>query len=157
MWYNVIPMQDIKNLNLEELAQVLSDWQQDRFRASQVFSWIYDKGAKDFETMSNLPKDLRENLKEKFYLDSIKLAKRLKSQDGTEKFLFELMDQNLIEAVIIPTQYRVTGCISSQAGCRFSCRFCASAQSGFRRNLSCAEIVEEALFLKNNSQNKKLT
>ena len=150
-------MQDIKNLNLEELAQVLSDWQQDRFRARQVFSWIYDKGAKDFEAMSDLPKDLRESLKEKFYLYSIKLAKRLKSQDGAEKLLFELMDKNLIEAVIIPTQYRVTGCISSQAGCRFKCLFCASGASVFRRNLTCAEIIEEALFLKDNSQDKKLT
>lgn len=150
-------MQDIKNLNLEELAQVLSDWQQDRFRARQVFSWIYNKGAKDFEAMSDLPKDLRESLKEKFYLYSIKLAKRLKSQDETEKLLFELKDNNLIEAVIIPTQGRITGCISSQAGCRFNCRFCASGSLGFKRNLTCAEIIEEVLVLKNNSQHKKLT
>jgi 23S rRNA (adenine2503-C2)-methyltransferase len=157
LWYNNIAMQEIKNLNLEELEQALSGWQEDRFRARQVFSWIYSKGAKDFEAMSDLPQELRNKLKENFYLTSLKLVKKIKSRDGTEKLLFELQDKNLIEAVIIPVEGRVTGCISSQAGCRFKCLFCASGASGFRRNLTCAEILEETLFLKDNSIDKKLT
>ncbi|MDD4939917.1 MAG: 23S rRNA (adenine(2503)-C(2))-methyltransferase RlmN [Candidatus Omnitrophica bacterium] len=150
-------MKDIKDLDPRELERVLSGWREPAFRAAQVFLWIYKKGAVDFEAMSNLPSGLRQRLKENFRVLSSKLVKRLKSSDGTEKFLFGLEDKNYIEAVIIPAKGRITGCVSTQAGCKFCCRFCASGVSGFRRNLTAREIIEEILYLRNNSSGKKLS
>jgi 23S rRNA (adenine2503-C2)-methyltransferase len=150
-------MQDIKQFTLQELKGIFKEWGQPAFRAVQVFSWIYHKGVSDFDLMSDLSVEVRKKLKEKFSILSFKIAKKLVSEDGTEKFLFTLPDKNLIEAVVIPAEERVTGCISSQAGCRFACRFCASGLLGFKRNLTCGEILEEVLYLKNESGPKKLT
>jgi len=150
-------MQDIKGLDLKELEKILTGWGEQPFHARQIFSWIYKKGALDFEAMSDLPSGLRRSLKESFDILSLKLIQSLKSSDGTKKFLFELKDHNFMEAVIIPAQKRVTGCISTQVGCKFACRFCASGTLGFKRNLTSPEMVEEVLYLKNNSQGRKLT
>ena len=169
-------MNDIKDLTLKELEQILLSWGQESFHAQQIFSWIYKRKAKDFESMSDLSSDLRRHLKENFYLFDLKLARVFRSEDGTEKFLFELKDGNLIEAVTIPTEKRVTGCISTQVGCKFACRFCASGLLGFKRNLTSGEMIEEVLYLnpvrnttaltgenkisngvKNNSLSKKMT
>ena len=148
---------NINDLDLNELEQVLTGWSEASFHAQQIFSWIYKKGAKDFDQMSDLPLDLRRDLKAKFHLFSLKLIDKIKSGDGTEKLLFALKDGNLVEAVTIPTEKRITGCISTQVGCKFGCRFCASGMLGFKRSLACGEMIEEALCLKNNSFNKKLT
>ncbi len=150
-------MESIKNLTLKDLETVLKEWGRPFFHARQIFSWIYQKGAGNFEEMSDLPAELRKRLKENFYLSELKLAQRQESRDATEKFLFELKDGNLIEAVSIPAEGRVTGCISSQVGCKFACRFCASGMAGFKRDLSCAEMLEEALYLRDNSRSNKLT
>ncbi len=150
-------MADIKNLNLKELETVITSWGFPRFCAGQVFDWVYKKSAVDFSQMSNLPLDLRKRLAENYVLSCLELVKKQQSKDKTEKFLFELADKNFIEAVSIPAKDRVTGCISSQAGCKFACRFCASGQLGLRRNLEVAEIIEQALYLKNYSAAKKLT
>ena len=150
-------MLDIKELNLEELERILKDWGKPAFHAQQIFSWIYKKQAKDFDALSDVPLDLRRRLKENFCLVSLKLIDVFKSWDRTEKFLFELKDKNLIEAVIIPAEKRITGCISTQVGCKFACRFCASGKFGFKRNLTSSEMIEEVLYLKNNSQGRKLT
>jgi len=150
-------MYDIKELNLEELENILKKWNELPFHAQQIFSWIYKKGSKDFAGMSDLPGSLRKRLKENFYLSDLKLIKPLRSKDGTEKFLFQLRDGHLIEAVSIPREKRITGCVSTQVGCKFSCTFCASGLSGFKRNLTTAEIIDEILYLKSNSQNKKIT
>ncbi len=107
--------------------------------------------------MSDLPAGLRKRLKEKFCLSSLTLVKKLESLDGTEKFLFTLRDKNLIEAVSIPAEGRITGCISTQAGCKFACSFCASALLGFKRNLTSAEMVEQVLYLRDNSKGHKLS
>lgn len=107
--------------------------------------------------MSDLPAGLRRRLKDNFYLFGLNLAKKIKSKDGTEKFLFELSDRNYIETVVIPTEKRVTVCISTQAGCKFACAFCASGLLGFKRNLTCAEIIEQILYLKNNCPARRLT
>lgn len=150
-------MRNIKELNLEELKKVLNGWREQVFHAKQIFSWIYQKGITDFDAMSDLPSGLRKKLKENFYILDLKLIKIFKSKDGTKKLLLELKDNHLIEAVVIPTQKRITGCISTQVGCRFKCFFCASGLSGFRRNLTCSEMLEEVLYLKNNALDKKLT
>jgi 23S rRNA (adenine2503-C2)-methyltransferase len=147
-------MQYIKELTLEKLINNLKDWGIPDFHARQIFTWIYKRGADDFEQMSDLPVDLRRRLKDKFCLSSLKLVSRLKSFDGTEKLLFELKDAKLIEAVAIPTQDRLTGCISTQVGCKFNCSFCASGILGFKRNLTAAEMIDEALYSKNNSGGK---
>jgi len=150
-------LKDIKGLELKELEEILTAWGQRPFHARQIFTWIYKKGVTDFEAMSDLPSGLRARLKENFYILSLKLIKRIKSHDGTEKLLFGLKDNNFIEAVIIPAGKRITGCISTQVGCKFACRFCASGALGFKRNLTSSEMIEEVLYLKNNSQDRKLT
>ncbi len=150
-------MKDIKDLDLRELEDILTGWGEEPFHARQIFSWIYKKAVTDFDAMSDLPSGLRKILQENFYILNFKLIKRPKSSDGTEKLLLELKDGNLIEAVIIPVEKRITGCISTQVGCKFACHFCASGISGFKRNLTAQEMVGEVLYLKNNSQGNKLT
>ena len=150
-------MKDIKDLDLRELEDILVSWGERSFHARQILSWIYKKGVTDFAAMSDLPSDLRRRLQENFYILSLKLIKKIKSHDGTEKFLFALKDKNFIEAVIIPTGKRITGCISTQAGCKFACLFCASGISGFKRNLTTPEMLEEVLYLKNSPLGEKLT
>jgi 23S rRNA (adenine2503-C2)-methyltransferase len=150
-------MKDIKEISLSELEGILKTMVDQPFHARQIIAWIYKKGVFDFEAMSDLPLDLRERLKENFYISNLKLTKSIKSCDGTEKLLFQLKDGNFIEAVIIPTQRRITGCISTQVGCKFACRFCASGALGFKRNLSTSEIIEQVLYLKSSRNDKKLT
>lgn len=150
-------MQDIKELGLKELEDKLLSWGLPKYHAKQIFNWIYQKGAFDFSSMSNLPLALRKKLAGEFYILGLALADMQVSLDGTTKFLFELADKNLIEAVNIPAAKRVTGCISSQAGCKFSCQFCASALKGFKRNLTVGEILDEVLYLKNNTRQAELT
>jgi 23S rRNA (adenine2503-C2)-methyltransferase len=150
-------MKDIKDLDLKELEAILTGWGEKPFHARQIVAWVYKKGVTDFDAMSDLSSDLRTRLKDNFYILSLKLIKRFKSYDGTEKFLFALKDNNFIEAVIIPAGKRITGCISTQVGCKFACRFCASGTLGFKRNLTSLEMVEEVLYLKNNSLDEKLT
>ncbi|MFA4888048.1 MAG: 23S rRNA (adenine(2503)-C(2))-methyltransferase RlmN [Candidatus Omnitrophota bacterium] len=139
--------EDIKNLSLPELESYLTRIKQPRFHAHQIFSWVYQKKVEDFTLMSNLPQDLRQRLKEEFSCCGLKIIEKHTSRDGTEKFLFALKDNNTIEAVRIPAAKRITGCISSQAGCKFGCMFCASASSGFKRNLACAEMLDELMRL----------
>lgn len=150
-------MKDIKDLNIEELKETLSGFKQPRFHARQIFSWIYKRGKTDFAEMSDLPEELRAILKRNFTISTISLVKKIKSIDGTKKLFFKLSDGNRIEAVIIPAEERITGCVSTQVGCKFCCRFCASGIPKFKRNLSCAEIMEQVLSLKENAPDNKLT
>ncbi len=164
-------MQDIKELSLRELEDKLFSWGAPKYHAGQIFSWIYQRGAFEFSTMSDLPATLRKTLADDFYILGLELVDLQRSADGTAKLLFQLKDDNLVEAVSIPMRGRasgltgaagarlraVTGCISSQAGCKFACGFCASALKGFKRNLSAGEILDEVLYLKNNSQKDPLT
>ncbi|TAM39734.1 23S rRNA (adenine(2503)-C(2))-methyltransferase RlmN, partial [bacterium] len=124
-------MQDIKELSLKELEDKLLSRGFPKYHARQIFNWIYQKKAFEFSSMSDLPVALRKSLAGDFYILGLQLVDLLKSSDGTAKFLFQLKDGNLIEAVSIPAAERVTGCISSQVGCKFACRFCASGLKGF--------------------------
>jgi len=139
---------DIKELNLEQLQEWLLAAKAGKFYAKEIFGWIYGKKALSFETMSNLPRPLRERLAKEFYISGLILKKIEKSSDGVEKFLFELKDKNLIESVSIPARGRITGCISSQAGCKYACGFCASGLKGFKRNLTKGEILDQILLLR---------
>ena len=150
-------MQDILDSNLEELEGLLEDWKAPRYHARQIFSWVYQKGATDFEQMSNLPLELRKRLKQNFCVRTIVPSRIATSRDGTQKFLFELKGGHFIEAVVIPAEGRSTACISSQAGCRFGCRFCASGMRGFKRNLSPAELLSQIHYIKYNSAQKNIS
>ncbi len=142
---------NIKNLDIKELEQLLVSWQIKPFHAKQIFSWIYHKRIDSFDKMSDLSTSLREKLNANCFISQFKLVKEQISRDETKKYLFELSDKSLIESVAIPAEERLTGCISSQVGCKFGCVFCSSAVSGFKRNLSVSEIIDQVMFIDNNS------
>ncbi len=139
---------DIRDISFEELGQYLASIGQSAFRAGQIFEWIYQKGAWGFDDMTNLSKELRERLKQDFELKPNVIVQKLVAEDTTTKFLFDLHDHEKIESVLIPTATRTTACISTQAGCKFGCKFCASGIGGWSRNLTCAEIVTQVLHVK---------
>ena len=140
--------QDILDLSFEELIHYFESIGEKSFRAQQVFEWIYQKGVWSFDAMANLPKPIREKLKQVFELKPNTIADKQISKEGTTKFLFDLHDREKIESVLIPTLTRTTACISTQAGCKFGCKFCASGIGGWSRNLTCAEIVCQFLHVK---------
>jgi len=148
---------DIRGLTLEELQETLSAWGQQSFTGRQIYSWIFGRKVVDFDRMTDLSKGLRSLLGKNFTINGPNLVETQSSSDGTKKFLFKLKDENLIEAVTIPAEKRLTACISSQAGCKFKCAFCASGTLGFRRNLETEEIIGEVFALKNDSGDKDLT
>lgn len=150
-------MKDIKELTLNELEEKLSSLGEPEYRAKQIFNWIYKQGVYEFSQMSDLSAGLRDRLCAEFYVLGLELAQIKRSCDGTGKFLFKLKDGNLVEAVNIPAAKRSTACLSSQVGCKFSCSFCASGLKGFKRNLSAGEMLDEALYLKNNAPAAELT
>jgi len=150
-------MDDIKALSLETLQSKLVSFGYPGYHARQIFNWIYKKGAVDFAQMSDLAQGLRDKLQENFCISGLEMTGQLKSRDGTKKMLFKLKDSGIVEAVMIPSRDRATGCISTQVGCKFGCRFCASGVSGFKRNLTCFEIIEEILVLKREALPDNLT
>ncbi|MBQ9292802.1 MAG: 23S rRNA (adenine(2503)-C(2))-methyltransferase RlmN [Campylobacter sp.] len=150
-------MKNILDFTLNELENEVSP----KFRAKQIYEWIYKKGVKNFDEMLNLPKELRANLSENFYLDPVKCAKCEESIDGSKKYLFELKDGKTIESVLLPMKEEVadengkisrharyTICVSSQVGCKMGCAFCLTAKGGFVRNLTAGEIVGQILYIK---------
>ena len=139
---------EIRDLTLEELQAELAALGERPFRAGQIFSWLYHKGASDFWEFSSLSKGLRDMLAARFTISRLELEARLESSDGTAKFLFKLADGPCVEAVLIPAGKRKTACISTQVGCKFACGFCASGLHGFRRNLTPSEITGQALALR---------
>ena len=143
---------DIRNLSFESLVEYLTSIGEKSFRAEQIFEGIYHQNAWSFDQMKTLPQPLRERLSREFILKPHHIAKKEISEDGTTKFLFDLDDEEKIETVLIPTPMRTTACVSTQAGCKFGCRFCASGIGGWMRNLSCAEILTQILHVKEEAQ-----
>ena len=146
------PKQDIKSLDREELAARFAELGEPAYRADQVLQWIYEKQAESFGQMSNLSTGLREQLTTSFDLNAVHALKTRNATDTTEKFLFQLRDHSLIETVLIPatpgltsSSDRHTVCVSTQVGCAFACKFCASGLEGVKRNLTPAEIVDQVL------------
>ncbi|MDE5977207.1 MAG: 23S rRNA (adenine(2503)-C(2))-methyltransferase RlmN [Turicibacter sp.] len=135
----------IFSLDIEEWQNWLAENKQPKFRAKQIFDWLYKKRVHSIEEMNNLPKDLKQLLKETF--DFTTLSERAKqiATDGTTKFLFELADGNLIETVLMRHSYGYSVCVTTQVGCRIGCKFCASTLSGLKRNLEAGEIVAQVL------------
>ncbi|MFW6174133.1 MAG: 23S rRNA (adenine(2503)-C(2))-methyltransferase RlmN [Elusimicrobiota bacterium] len=136
---------DIKGLCLKEMGEKLTREGYQSFRARQIFHWLYKQKVSSFQEMANLPKKLLNWLNFAFTIEQMKCIKVQKSQDDSEKYLFQLNDGQLIESVLIRNKKRNTICISSQVGCLWNCLFCASGKGGFKRNLSTGEIIEQIL------------
>ncbi len=138
---------DLKGMTLPELEEFLSRWGKERYRARQVFRWIYQRHADDFSAMTDLSKELRGILAATCRISGFPAERIETSADGTEKYLFRLEDGEAVECVLIPDEGRRTLCISSQVGCPLQCGFCATGEAGFRRNMTSAEIVQQACFV----------
>lgn len=137
---------NLLNYDLEGLAAFCESFGEKRFRATQLFRWIHQKGATSFDQMTDLARSLREKLPGSASIDGLKLVSRHDSSDGTVKWLFDVGGGDVIETVFIPEADRGTLCISSQAGCAVGCRFCSTGHQGFSRNLSTAEIIGQLWF-----------
>ncbi len=138
---------EIKNFTLKELEEEIKNLSKQPYRAGQVFSWLYQKGASDFSQLTDIPQELREKLNDSYFISRLELAERLEAKDKTQKFLFKLADGNFIETVLIPSGQRKTICLSTQVGCKYRCSFCASGLNGFKRNLAPAEMTGQILYL----------
>mgnify|MGYP001625513401 FL=1 len=138
-------MKNIKDYNLEELKQELIDIGEKKFRAEQIFKWLYVEKVKSFDEMTNLSLELREKLKEQYTICNFGIIKKQESKDGTKKYLFDTLDGNAIETVLMQYHYGYSICVSSQIGCKMGCKFCASTGIKFARNLTSGEIVEQIL------------
>ncbi len=139
---------DIKNFSLNELQEEVKNLGIEKYRATQLFDFLYKKGIEDFKNMLSLPTSFRDLLQENLFINKIELINLAKSKDQTEKYLFKLEDGNLIESVLIFSDGRITECISSQIGCKYNCLFCESGKKGFTRNLTVSEILNQVLFIK---------
>jgi len=143
---------DIKNFTLAELEQFLSGRGKERFRATQIFKWIYQHDAGTFAEMSNLSKALREELEEIACISSFVPATVEVGSDGTRKYLFTLEDSEAVESVLIPDEGRNTLCISSQVGCAMACEFCLTGTFRLTRNLTTAEIVNQVCAVRKDAE-----
>lgn len=139
---------DIYQMSEQEIEAYLKDHlNQPKYRAKQIYNWLYTRGASSFEEMNDLPKALRAGLTDHFKLGMMEVAFEQKSKDGTIKRAYRLADNQLIEAVLMPYEDgRRTACISSQCGCAMGCVFCVTGQNGMGRQLTDAEIFQQALF-----------
>lgn len=134
---------NLLDFDLDGMAAFCERLGEKRFRATQLFRWIHQRGASDFDQMSDLAKSLREKLKGCAHVTALPVISEHVSADGTVKWLFDVGDGNAVETVFIPEDDRGTLCISSQAGCAVGCRFCSTGHQGFSRNLTTGEIIAQ--------------
>ena len=143
---------NIRELTLQDLESYFQELGQQKFRAKQVYEWLWQKQAHSFEAMTNLSKDLRLKLTEHFSLPALKIDATQYSADGTIKSRFKTFDDHFVEGVLIPTESRQTACVSSQIGCSLSCKFCATGYMERKRNLNFDEIYDEAVLINQQSE-----
>jgi len=144
---------DIKSLLRDELETRFEGWNEPVYRVTQLLEWLYSRRVTRWDAMTNLPKALREKLADTFSLQTLELARKQGAYDTTQKFLWRLCDHALIESVLIPANPALYGdasdrhtlCISTQVGCAYGCKFCASGLDGWKRHLTPDEIVEQVL------------
>ena len=138
---------DIRTISLSNLEVLFASWDQPRFRAKQVYEWLWAKGATDWESMTNVPKALRAKMAENFTFHALIEDKTQHSADGTIKSRWITHDGHRIESVLIPVpdDDRFTVCVSTQVGCSLTCAFCATGRMGRKRNLSAAEIYDQVV------------
>lgn len=141
---NRVQKKDIASYSYEELVSEMEEIGEKPFRGKQVYSWLHEKLADDFSQMTNLSRTLREKLDSVYEIRKVRMVTRqISKKDPTEKFLFELTDGSMIESVLMKYDYGNSVCVSSQAGCRMGCRFCASAIGGLKRNLTPSEMLRQ--------------
>jgi 23S rRNA (adenine2503-C2)-methyltransferase len=145
---------NIRHLSLSELEQYFATLNEKKFRANQVYEWIWLKQARSFEDMTNLSKELRTRLNENFSLPVLNVDATQQSSDGTMKLRFKTVEGHMVEGVLIPTENRNTACVSSQVGCSLSCKFCATGYMERKRNLDFDEIYDEVALI--NQQSEKV-
>ena len=138
-------MKNIKDYNLDELKEELKKIGEKTFRAEQIFKWIYESRVSSFDEMTNLSLELREKLKENYTIKQFNILKKQVASDVTKKYLFDVLDGNAIETVLMEYHHGYSICVSSQIGCKMGCKFCASTGIPFIRNLSTGEIVEQIM------------
>jgi 23S rRNA (adenine2503-C2)-methyltransferase len=139
---------------VSQIFELLQPLGEPEYRARQIYKWIHHHNAEQFQEMSNIPKSLRNILSERFQIKTLQLVQKTQALDGTEKYLWKLADNRLLESVLIPENRRNTICISSQVGCSLGCQFCATGTMGLLRNLTAGEIVEQVLQVKKLSKHK---
>ena len=139
----IVEKKNIRHLTVQELNAWLDEQGEKGFRKMQVHEWLWQKGARAFDVMSNLPKPLRDAMQTEFSLPSLSLDAKQQSNDGTIKVRFKTYDGHFIEGVLIPADDRVTACVSSQVGCSLTCSFCATGKMGRKRNLHFDEIFDQ--------------
>lgn len=151
---------DIRKFNLEQLEEFFVAQGDKKFRAKQVYDWLWNKSLKNFDDMSNISKDTREMLKANFSINHIQVDLMQHSNDGTIKNAVKLFDSKIVESVLIPTSKRITACVSSQVGCSLDCNFCATARLKRMRNLNPDEIYDQVVAIKEEAEtyfNRPLT
>ncbi|MFT4690854.1 MAG: 23S rRNA (adenine2503-C2)-methyltransferase [Limisphaerales bacterium] len=142
---------DIKNLSRDDLLERFAEWGEAKYRVDQILQWLYRQHASSFEQMNNVPKPLRARLAETYSLGTLRTAQKQGSADTTQKFLWQLTDGSYVESVLIPANPALYGessdrhtlCVSTQVGCAYGCKFCASGLDGWKRNLTPSEIIEQ--------------
>lgn len=156
--YAIAVKTDIRSLDPDELQAQLAAWGQPSYRAGQILDWLYRRHAKSWAEMSNLPKALRDQLGQTYAWANLALVRKQGAVDSTQKFLWRLADGAFVESVLIPANPALYGeasdrhtlCVSTQVGCAYGCKFCASGLEGWKRNLSAAEIVDQVLAVERN-------
>jgi 23S rRNA (adenine2503-C2)-methyltransferase len=143
---------NIRHLSLPELEAYFETLGEKKFRAKQVYEWLWEKHAHSFDDMTNLSKDLRQQLADTFTLPALRVDATQYSADGTIKSRFRTTDNHLVEGVLIPTDERKTACVSSQIGCSLSCKFCATGYMDRKRNLEYDEIYDEVVLINQQSE-----
>ncbi len=138
-------MKNIKNYTINELKEELKTLGEKPYRAEQIFKWLYQVNVTSFEEMTDLSLELREKLKKEYDICNYNILEKQVSKDGTVKYLFDILDGNAIETVLMTYKHGKTICVSSQVGCKMGCKFCASTGIAFIRNLTSGEIVEQLL------------
>lgn len=148
-------MRNLLDYNLNEISTFMDEMGEKKFRAKQIYEWIYKKQVFSFDEMKNIPKELQSKLKEEFYIGVPKVIERYESKlDGTQKLLLCLKDKNIIESVIMKYKHGNSICVSTQVGCRMGCKFCASTLEGRVRNLTSGEILGQILAAQKISGNR---
>ena len=151
---------DIRSLSLDQIKNFFLENSFNEYRGDQVYSWLWEKSAINFQQMTNLPKSIRSILEDSFVINHIKLHTIQKSKDGTIKNGIKLFDDLIVESVLIPTKKRITACISSQVGCSLNCKFCATSRLKRMRNLNPDEIYDQVALISKQSKeyyNRSLT
>ncbi len=155
---NPSPKTQLKGLTLDELKNFFTKNGKPRFRGEQLFNWMYNHLALDFDEMSNIPKTLRAELRELSEITTLKFVDSVISDvNGTKKYIFETEESNKIESVVIPEEKRTTLCISTQAGCPLDCKFCATGLMGYKKNLSAGEIFDQYVLAAKDYGKDKIT